>query len=182
MTYRGNVSFIRDIYLLTSCSRVLLEKLTCFQLVKKFPAFYGTRRFITAFTSALHLYLSWASSNESIPSHLTSWRSILILSSHLRLGIPSCLFSFRFPTKTLYTNLLSTIRATCLAHLILLDFITRTKTYMPVAGFEPAIPASERLETHALEGAATGIWRCFTRFVKFRGVLCCSYCERKEII
>ena len=42
-------------YLLTPCSRVLLEKLTSFQLVKKFPAFYGTRRFITAFTSACHL-------------------------------------------------------------------------------------------------------------------------------
>ena len=42
-------------YLLTPWSRVLLEKLTGFQLVKKFPAFYGTRRFITAFTSARHL-------------------------------------------------------------------------------------------------------------------------------
>jgi len=31
-------------------SRVLLEKLTVTQLVKKFPAFYGTRRFITVFT------------------------------------------------------------------------------------------------------------------------------------
>jgi hypothetical protein len=30
--------------------------------VKKFPAFYGTRRFITAFTRARHLSLSWASS------------------------------------------------------------------------------------------------------------------------
>jgi hypothetical protein len=38
-------------YLLTPWSRVLLEKLTGLQLVKKFPAFYGTRRFITAFTS-----------------------------------------------------------------------------------------------------------------------------------
>jgi hypothetical protein len=28
--------------LLTPCSRVLLEKLTGLQLVKKFPAFYGT--------------------------------------------------------------------------------------------------------------------------------------------
>ena len=37
--------------LLTLLSRVLLEKLTGFQLVKKFLAFYGTRRFITAFTS-----------------------------------------------------------------------------------------------------------------------------------
>jgi len=29
-------------YLLTPLSTVLLEKLTGFQLVKKFPAFYGT--------------------------------------------------------------------------------------------------------------------------------------------
>jgi flagellar biosynthesis protein FliQ len=34
--------------LLTPWSTVLLEKLTGRQLVKKFPAFYGTRRFITA--------------------------------------------------------------------------------------------------------------------------------------
>jgi hypothetical protein len=36
-------------YLLTPCSRFLLEKVTILQLVKKFPAFYGTRRFITVF-------------------------------------------------------------------------------------------------------------------------------------
>jgi hypothetical protein len=35
----------------------LLEKLTGSQLVKKFPTFYGTRRFLTAFTSARHLSL-----------------------------------------------------------------------------------------------------------------------------
>jgi hypothetical protein len=45
-------------YLLTPCSTVLLEKLTASQSVKKFPTFYGTRRFITAFTSARHLSLS----------------------------------------------------------------------------------------------------------------------------
>ena len=45
-------------YLLTPWSRVLIEKLTASQLVKKFPAIYGTRRFITAFTSARHLSLS----------------------------------------------------------------------------------------------------------------------------
>jgi len=43
---------------LTPRSRDLLEKLTGSQLVKKFPAFYGTRRFFTAFTSARHLCLS----------------------------------------------------------------------------------------------------------------------------
>ena len=42
-------------YLLTPCSKVLLEKLTGSQLVKNF---YGTRKFIAAFTSALHLSLS----------------------------------------------------------------------------------------------------------------------------
>ena len=56
----------------------------------------------------------------------TSWRSISILSSHLRLGLPSCLFPSGFPIKTLYTHLLFPIRATCPSHLILLDFITRT--------------------------------------------------------
>ena len=68
----------------TPYSRVLLEKLTGFQLVEKFPEFYGTRSFITALTSARHLSLSWASSIQSIPPHPTSWRSILILPSHLR--------------------------------------------------------------------------------------------------
>ena len=54
-------------YLLTPCSRVL-QKLTGPQLVKKFPAFYATLSFITAFTNARHLYLSWASPILSIPS------------------------------------------------------------------------------------------------------------------
>jgi len=44
--------------LLTPWRKVLLEKLTVFQLVKKFPAFYVTPLFITAFTSARHLSLS----------------------------------------------------------------------------------------------------------------------------
>jgi hypothetical protein len=45
-------------YLLTQWSRFLLEKLIGLQLVKKFPAFCGTRRFINAFTSSRHLSLS----------------------------------------------------------------------------------------------------------------------------
>ena len=45
-------------YVLTPWSRVVLEKLTGFHLVKKFFPFYGTRRFITAFKSARHLSLS----------------------------------------------------------------------------------------------------------------------------
>ena len=60
-----------------------------------------------------------------MPSHPTSWRSILILSSHLSLGLPSGLFPSCFPIKTLYTHLLSPIRAPYPAHLILLDLNTR---------------------------------------------------------
>ena len=88
-------------YLLTPWCRVLLEKLTGLQLVKKFPAFHGTRRFITALTSIRHLSLSWASPIQSIYPYPTSWRSIQI-SIHLRLGLPSSLLPPGFPAKTLY--------------------------------------------------------------------------------
>ena len=56
---------------------------------EKFSAFHGIRRFITALTSVRHLSLSWANPIQSIYPHPTSWRSILILSTHLCLGLPS---------------------------------------------------------------------------------------------
>jgi len=114
------------LYLHTPWCRVLLEKLIGLQLVKKFPAFHGSRRFITALTSVRHLPLSRSIPIQSIYPHPTSWRSSLTLSTHLRLGLRSGLLPSGFPTKTLYTPLYSPIRATCPAHLILLDFISRT--------------------------------------------------------
>ena len=90
-------------YLLTPWCRVLLEKLIGLQLVKKFPAFHGTPRFITALTSVRHLSLSWASPIQSIYPHPTFWRSILILSTHPRLDLPSGLLPSSFPSKNLYT-------------------------------------------------------------------------------
>ena len=67
------------------------------------PPFHGTRKFITALTSVRHLSLSWASPIQSIYPHPTSWGSILILSTHLGLGLLSGLLPSGFPTKTLYT-------------------------------------------------------------------------------
>ena len=83
-------------HLLTSHSTVLLEKLTGFHPVNKFPEVYLTRRFITAFTTVCHLSLSWASSIHTMPPPPTSWRSILILVSHLRPSLPSGLFPSGF--------------------------------------------------------------------------------------
>ena len=67
------------------------------QLVKKFPTFYGTRRFITAFTSVGHPSLSWASSIQSTPP------TYHFLNIHLNTILPSTprsskwSLSFRFP-------------------------------------------------------------------------------------
>ena len=94
-------------YLLTPWCRVLPE-----QLLKKFPAFHGTRRFITVHTTVRHLSLSWASPIQSIYPHPTACISILILFTHLRLGLPSGLFPSGFPTKTLctgYTRFISSV-------------------------------------------------------------------------
>jgi len=54
-------------YLLTPWSRVLLEKLTGSAASQEIPHIYGTRRFITVFTSARHLSLSWTNSIQSPP-------------------------------------------------------------------------------------------------------------------
>jgi hypothetical protein len=56
---------------LTVWCRLLLEKLTGLQVIKKFTTFYGTGRFITALTSVRHLSLSWASPIQSTYSHPT---------------------------------------------------------------------------------------------------------------
>ena len=97
-----------------------------FAASQEIPCISRNQRFITALTSVRHPSLSWASPIQSIYTHPTSWRSILILSTHLCLGLPIGLLPSGFPTKTLYTPLSSPIHATCPAHPILLDFITCT--------------------------------------------------------
>jgi len=57
-----------------------------------------------------------------MPPHPISWRPILTLSSHLRLGLPSGLLPSGLLPKP--CTHLSHVTATCPAHLILLDLVT----------------------------------------------------------
>jgi len=64
-------------------------------------------RFLTAFTSARHLSLFWATSIQSMFFHLTFWRCILVLSPPLCLGLPICLLPSGLSTKTVCISLVS---------------------------------------------------------------------------
>ena len=99
-------------YLLTPWSRASLEKLTGSAASQEIPRIFGTRRFLTVLTSARHLSLSWANSIQSPQPPPTFWRSILILSSHLRLGLPNGLFillSLRLLNQHLFMKCIPTV-------------------------------------------------------------------------
>jgi hypothetical protein len=68
------------------------------QQLDSFPAFYGTRKFIIVFTRALNLYLFWARPIQSTPTKPIFTRSNLMLSIHLRLGLPIVTFLLAFVT------------------------------------------------------------------------------------
>jgi hypothetical protein len=77
----------------------LLQNLLVAHLVKKLPACYRTRKLIIIFTTESHWLLSWARWVQSTYSPSISFRSSLILSSHVLLGLPSGPFRSDFPTK-----------------------------------------------------------------------------------
>jgi hypothetical protein len=60
---------------------------------------------------------------DTIPSYRFLLRYIFILSTHLRLDLPSCLYPSSFSTNILHAFSSPPIRATCTAHIILLDLI-----------------------------------------------------------
>jgi hypothetical protein len=67
-------------------SWTLLKRPTYGRPLYSFPAFYGTGRFNTEFASTLHMFLSRARPIQSTSPYPTFPRSILILSTDLRLG------------------------------------------------------------------------------------------------
>jgi hypothetical protein len=83
----------------------------------------------------------WARWIQSIPPHSISLRSILILSSHLHLYLPSGFFTSGLPIKILYAFLSSSVFATCLTHLVLLGLIVLLCFNTP--SFKMAWPGSE---------------------------------------
>jgi len=91
---------------ITSWIRVLPDNLINPQLVNKFLAFYETQRLIISFTTSRQLSLSRARTILSTLPYATYWRSILIYSAYLRLGLPSGLFPSRFLARTLRASLL----------------------------------------------------------------------------
>jgi hypothetical protein len=85
------------IYLLTPWSRVLLENLTGLKLVKKFAAFYGIRRFITAFTSDRNSgprqVFKFRDNASFSGEELSAPRPTPKLEDHLLSAVRDCLFS-----------------------------------------------------------------------------------------
>jgi len=88
---------IKHTHLLTPYSTVLLEKLTDSELVKKFPIFYRTQRFITAFTNARHLSLSGAWSIQSTPTTSHFLKTHLNIVFPFKSGSSKCPIYIRFP-------------------------------------------------------------------------------------
>lgn len=98
---------------------IFLENLTVPQIVQKLSAFYGTRRFITVFTRAQNVSLSWAALS-TVPLR-SFFKTLLPFTPE-----PSMfLFPSIFPTKILYAFLFPLTRIPFPAYLILLDLIVR---------------------------------------------------------
>jgi hypothetical protein len=106
-------------YLLTPRSKVLLEKLTVSQLVKKLPAFCETRRSFLAFTSARPPPVPILNQLDLVPnptSHfLNIHRNIIVPSTS---GSPKWFLFLGFPHQNPVYATPSSVRVTCPTHLI----------------------------------------------------------------
>ena len=117
--------------LLTPWSRVLLEKLTGFAANQEIPRILWNPKVHYRTHKRPPPVLSWANSIQSPQPLPTSSRSILILSSHLRLGLPNGSFPQVSPPKPYAHLSLPPYLPHAPPISILLDFITRTILQSP---------------------------------------------------
>ena len=113
-------------YLLTPWCRVLLEKVTGMQLVKKFTAFFWNPK-VHYRTHKLPSPVPVL--GEPNPAHISTSHLLEIHSNIIHPSTPKSpqwSLSLRFPHQDPIRPLSSPIRATCPAHLILFDFIYGT--------------------------------------------------------
>jgi hypothetical protein len=111
------------IQLTSPTSPVFIAKPPVARLLKNFPKFYGTRKFITVLTKFIVRSLSWATLIQCTLPHHIHIRPISILFSRLRLILPGvCIYS-GFRTETLYALLFLTCLLHTLPNSIIFDFM-----------------------------------------------------------
>lgn len=140
---------MRNVYALNAADSFL--KLVFFQKTKKFSVFYGTLTVITQLTTAHHLSLSRTTWFRSTFSYPTSIRSVLILSSHHRLDLPSCLLSS--DSDECFDNAIGP--ETCR----MLVMMTRVLCKMLA---EPVCPENSPSESNVLQQTQTHNWTMVT--------------------
>ena len=105
--------------------RVLLENFIVPQLVKNYPLFCATRRFIIAFTTASHLSIALTTLIQSTPA------PSYLFQIHFSITLPSTFTSFKcsfppaLPNKIPYASFPFPIHATCPTNFVLLDLMTQ---------------------------------------------------------
>ena len=117
---RRRIIIIIIIIIITPRSRILLQKLSGSQLVNS-PHFMEPESSLPPSQVPVTCPYSEPDQTCPCPLHPPSLRSILILSSHLLLGILSGLVPSGLPTKTLYAPLLS---SSYLSLMLLLGFLS----------------------------------------------------------
>ena len=121
-------------YLLTPCSRVLLEKLTGSQLVKKFPAFYGTQRFILLILIlplALQPPVGYGLSNNTSP-FVPIYHQLSPSSHSQHLKISFHFFSPSFPGSSSSSHPFQFLSEDLFGHPILLHSLQVTQPTYPL--------------------------------------------------
>ena len=117
---RQDVSLTRQ-FKWSGLNGVTCQKTSSPATQKKSPIIFEKQRFINVFTTAPIVSSSSATYIESTPSQHIPLRSILVLFSRIRLGIPSGLLSSSFFTITLNEFLFCPVPNSRAAQLVFLD-------------------------------------------------------------